>query len=139
MQMYGYHQQINNIKQRQFGIGTGNNTGFSGAVIPFNTNLKIQRYIEFTGSASDAGGKRQLEVGTFDFTNVNAIRFTVIRGSNQNGGENPDQALNIFYKRGTSNNVTLFSQILLAANVNPAWQECRYSNSRRRCFQSTMK
>ena len=111
------------IKQRQFGIGTGNNTGFSGAVIPFNTNQKIQRYIEFTGSASDAGGKRQLEVGTFDFTNVNAIRFTVIRGSNQNGGENPDQALNIFYKRGTSNNVTLFSQILLAADVNPAWQE----------------
>ena len=111
------------IKQRQFGIGTGNNTGFSGSVIPFNTNQKIQRYIEFTGSASDAGGKRQLEVGTFDFTNVNAIRFTVIRGSNQNGGENPDQALNIFYKRGTSNNVTLFSQILLAANVNPAWQD----------------
>ena len=111
------------IKQRQFGIGTGNNTGFSGTVIPFNTNQKIQRYIEFTGSASDAGGKRQLEVGTFDFTNVNAIRFTVIRGSNQNGGENPDQALNIFYKRGTSNNVTLFSQILLAANVNPAWQD----------------
>ena len=110
------------IKQRQFGIGTGNNTGFSGTVIPFNTNQKIQRYIEFTGSASDAGGKRQLEVGTFDFTNVNAIRFTVIRGSNQNGGENPDQALNIFYKRGTSNNVTLFSQILLAADVNPAWQ-----------------
>ena len=111
------------IKQRQFGIGTGNNTGFSGSVIPFNTNQKIQRYIEFTGSASDAGGKRQLEVGTFNFTNVNAIRFTVIRGSNQNGGENPDQALNIFYKRGTSNNVTLFSQILLAANVDPAWQE----------------
>ena len=111
------------IKQRQFGIGTGNNTGFSGSVIPFNTNQKIQRYIEFTGSASDAGGKRQLEVGPFNFTNVNAIRFTVIRGSNQNGGENPDQALNIFYKRGTSNNVTLFSQILLAANVDPAWQE----------------
>ena len=111
------------IKQRQFGIGTGNNTGFSGSVIPFNTNQKIQRYIEFTGSASDAGGKRQLEVGTFNFTNVNAIRFTVIRGSNQNGGENPDQALNIFYKRGASNNVTLFSQILLAANVDPAWQE----------------
>ena len=31
--------------------------------------------------------------------------------------------MNIFYKRGTSNNVTLFSQILLAANVDPAWQE----------------
>ena len=53
------------IKQRQFGIGTGSNTGFSGTVIPFNTNQKY-KYIEFTGSASDAGGKRQLEVGTFD-------------------------------------------------------------------------
>ena len=66
------------IKQRQFGIGTGNNTGFSGAGMPFNTNLKIQQYIEFTGSASDAGGKRQLEVGTFDLSNANAVRFTVI-------------------------------------------------------------
>ena len=33
------------IKQRQFGIGTGTNTGFSGTVIPFNTNQKILRYI----------------------------------------------------------------------------------------------
>jgi len=110
------------IKQRQFGIGTGNNTGFSGAGMPFNTNLKIQQYIEFTGSASDAGGKRQLEVGTFDLSNANAVRFTVIRGSDQNGGENPDQALNVFYKKGSSNNVTLFSQILLASNSSPTWQ-----------------
>ena len=111
------------IKQRQFGVGTGNNTGFAGGTaIPFNTNLKINQYIAFTGSASDAGGKRQLEVGTFDLTNANAVRFTVIRGSNQNGGENPDQAINIFYKKGTSNNVTLFSQILLASNSNPQWQ-----------------
>jgi len=110
------------IKQRQFGIGTGNDTGFAGTVIPFNTNGKIQQYIEFTGNASDAAGKRQLEVGQFDLTNANAIRFTVIRGSDQNGGENPDQALNIFYKKGSSNNVTLFSQILLASNNSPQWQ-----------------
>ena len=111
------------IKQRQFGVGTGNNTGFAGGTaIPFNTNLKINQYIAFTGNASDAGGKRQLEVGTFNLTNANAVRFTIIRGSDQNGGENPDQAINIFYKKGTSNNVTLFSQILLASNSNPQWQ-----------------
>ena len=111
------------IKQRQFGLGTGNNTGFAGGTaIPFNTNLKINQYIAFTGNASDAGGKRQIEVGTFDLTNANAVRFTVIRGSNQNGGENPDQALNVFYKKGTSNNVTLYSQILLASNTNASWQ-----------------
>ena len=111
------------IKQRQFGLGTGDNTGFAGGTaIPFNTNLKINQYIAFTGSASDAGGKRQLEVGQFDLSNANAVRFHVIRGSNQNGGENPDQALNVFYKKGTSNTVTLFSQILLASNTNSSWQ-----------------
>ena len=112
-----------NIKQRQFGIGTGDDTGFVGGTqIPFNTNLKIQQYIPFTGAAADVGGKRQLEVGQFDLSNANTVRFTVIRGSNQNGGENPDQALNIFYKKGLSNNVTLFSQILLASDSNPGWQ-----------------
>ena len=113
-----------NIKQRQFGIGTGDDTGFVGGTqIPFNTNLKIQQYIPFTGAAADVGGKRQLEVGQFDLSNANTVRFTVIRGSNQNGGENPDQALNVFYKKQGSNNATLFSQILLATNNNPLWQE----------------
>ena len=30
--------------------------------------------------------------------------------------------MNIFYKKGLSNNVTLFSQILLASDSNPGWQ-----------------
>ena len=98
------------IKEREFGQGTGSVVGFANSAIPYNTLTKIQKYIEFKGSATDAAGKRQLEVGTFDFTQVNKMRFTVIRGSNQNGGENPDQALNVFYKKGTSNTVTLFSQ-----------------------------
>ena len=112
-----------NIKQRGFGTGTGSIAGFVGGnAIPNNTNNKITQYIEFTGAASTASGKRQLEVGQFNLSDANKIRFTVIRGSGQNGGENPDQALNVFYKKGTSNNVTLFSQILLAANNNPSWQ-----------------
>ena len=111
------------IKEREFGQGTGSVVGFAGGTaIPYNTQTKIQRYIGFTGSASDSAGKRQLEVGTFDMRKVNKMRFTVIRGSNQNGGENPDQALNVFYKKGTSNTVTLFSQVLLAANNDPTWQ-----------------
>ena len=110
------------INQREFGQGTGSAAGFSGAGIPYNSLTKIQKYIEFKGAATDAGGKRQLEMGTLDFRKVKKMRFTVIRGSNQNGGENPDQALNVFYRKGTSNTVTLFSQILLAANVDPLWQ-----------------
>ena len=110
------------IKQREFGQGTGSTVGFANSAIPYNTLTKIQKYIEFKGGATDAAGKRQLEVGTFDFTQVKKMRFTVIRGSDQNGGENPDQALNVFYRKGTSNTVTLFSQILLAANVDPLWQ-----------------
>ena len=110
------------INQREFGQGSGDSAGFSGAGIPYNSLTKIQKYIEFKGAATDAGGKRQLEMGTLDFRKVKKMRFTVIRGSNQNGGENPDQALNVFYRKGTSNTVTLFSQILLAANVDPLWQ-----------------
>ncbi|MBB12972.1 MAG: hypothetical protein CMC78_02250 [Flavobacteriaceae bacterium] len=114
----------NNIKPRGFGTGSGTIDGFIGgaSAIPNNTSQKIQQYIPFTGNANDAVGKRQLEVGTFALDGANKMRFTVIRGSNQNGGENPDQALNVFYKKGTSNNVTLFSQILLASNADPGWQ-----------------
>ena len=113
----------NNLKTRAFGQGTGSNLGFVGGVaIPNNVNNKITEYIAFTGAATDAGGKRQLEVGVFDLTEVNTIRFTIIRGSGQNGGENPDQAINLFYKKGLSNNTTLFNQIMLANNQDPNWQ-----------------
>ena len=112
-----------NIKQRGFGPGTGSSGGFAGGqLIPNNAANKITQYIEFTGGAVDSLGKRQLEVGQFNLSGAIAVRFHVIRGSNQNGGENPDQALNVFYKKGSSNNTTLFSQILLAANNVPGWQ-----------------
>ena len=113
----------NNLKSRAFGQGTGSNLGFVGGVaIPNNVNNKITEYIAFTGAATDAAGKRQLEVGVFDLTEVNTIRFTIIRGSGQNGGENPDQAINLFYKKGASSNTTLFNQIMLANNSDPNWQ-----------------
>ena len=52
----------NNLKTRAFGQGTGSNLGFVGGVaIPNNVNNKITEYIAFTGAATDAGGKRQLE------------------------------------------------------------------------------
>ena len=112
-----------NIKPRGFGTGSGTTAGFVGGnALPNNATGKIQQYIPFTGNANDASGKRQLEVGTFDLTNANKVRFHIIRGSNQNGGENPDQAINLFYKKGASNTVTLYSQILLGSNTNPQWQ-----------------
>ena len=112
-----------NIKPRGFGTGSGTTAGFLGGnAVPNNATGKIQQYIPFTGLASDASGKRQLEVGTFDLTNANKARFIIIRGSDQNGGENPDQAINLFYKKGSSNTVTLYSQILLGSDNNPQWQ-----------------
>ena len=113
----------NNIKPRGFGTGSGTTAGFVGGnAIPNNATGKIQQYIPFTGNANDASGKRQLEVGTFDLTSANKVRFNIIRGSDQNGGENPDQAINLFYKKGSSNTVTLYSQILLGSDNNPQWQ-----------------
>ena len=113
-----------NIKQRSFGAGTGNIAGFiGGSNIPNNTGNQITKYIPFTGSASDSLGLRQLVIGEFDLSSVNKMRFTVIRGSGQNGGENPDQALNVFYQKQGSTNTTLFADILLATNSNPLWQD----------------
>ena len=110
-----------NLKQRAFGLGTGSTAGFGSANIPFNGN-KITQYINFTGAATEASGDRQLVVGQFDMTDVNKIRFTIIRGSGQNGGEAPDEAINLFYQKSGSTSTTLFSEILLASNVDTAWQ-----------------
>ena len=50
---------------------------------------KVQKYIEFTGMGEN--GIRSLEVGTFNLSNVERIRFTVKRGSGQNGGDDPEE------------------------------------------------
>jgi len=109
------------LKQRAFGLGTGTTSGFSSANIPFANN-KITQYINFTGAAADSGGDRQLSVGTFDLSSVNTIRFTVIKGNSANGGESPDEALNLYFQKGASTNTTLFSQILLANDPESGWQ-----------------
>ena len=110
-----------NLKQRAFGLGTGSTAGFGSANIPYNGG-KITQYINFTGAATEASGDRQLVVGTFDMTDVNKIRFTIIRGSGQNGGEAPDEAINLFYQKSGSTSTILFSEILLASNVDTTWQ-----------------
>ena len=112
-----------NMKPRNFGIGTGSTAGFSGSGIPQNGGGQISKYLPFTGAATDALGKRQYEVGPFDMTNVNNIRFTMIRGSGQNGGEEPSQQLDVYYRKGGSNNSTLFESISLpASDTAVGWQ-----------------
>ena len=111
-----------NMREISFGAGTGSIGGFAGSSIPFNTTQKITRYIPFTGLSTDTGGERLLEIGPFNLATVNTLRLTVIRGSGQNGGEDPEEALNLFYRKGASANSTLFSEVLLATNVVPGWQ-----------------
>ena len=112
-----------NMKPRDFGTGSGSTAGFGGNGIPQNGGGQITRYLPFTGAAADALGKRQYEVGPFDLTNVNNIRFTIIRGSNQNGGEEPSQQLDVYYRKGGSNNSTLFESISLpASDTAVGWQ-----------------
>ena len=111
-----------NIKEISFGAGTGSVGGFASATIPFNTTQKITRYIPFTGLATDAGGERLLEIGPLNLATVNKLRLTVIRGSGQNGGEDPEEALNLFYRKGSSANSILFSEVLLATNIEAGWQ-----------------
>ena len=111
------------LKQRAFGLGTGSVAGFGSSGIPFQGSPnRITQYIAFTGAATAAGNDRQLEVGTLALSTVNTIRFTVIRGSGQNGGEAPDEALNLFYQKSGSTNTTLFSEIVLPSNTQTGWQ-----------------
>ena len=111
-----------NLKQRAFGVGTGSTAGFGSTGIPFAGQNKISQYIAFTGAATDAGNDRQLVVGQLALSTVNTVRFTVIRGSNQNGGEPPDEALNLYYQKSGSTNTTLFSEIILPSNNQVGWQ-----------------
>ena len=111
-----------NLKQIGFGIGTGNSAGFSSANIPFAGQNKITQYIKFTGAATAASGDRQLVVGTLALSTVNAIRFTIIRGNGVNGGETPDEAINLYYQKQGSTNTTLFQEILLASSSESGWQ-----------------
>ena len=109
-----------NIKQRDAGTGTGDSGGFTltnvGAIDP-----KVQKYIEFTGLGEN--GVRSLEVGTFNLSNVERIRFTVKRGSGQNGGDDPEEDLMVYYQRQGSTNTQLLDQVMAATNNNPDWQD----------------
>ena len=111
-----------NLKQRGFGVGTGSTIGFGSAAIPFAGTNKITQYIAFTGAATAAANDRQLVVGQLALSTVNTLRFTVIRGSGANGGEAPDEALNLFYQKLGSTNTTLFSEIILPSNAQTGWQ-----------------
>lgn len=108
------------IKERDAGTGSGDNGGFTlsnvGAIDP-----KVQKYIEFTGMGE--AGTRSLEVGPFDLSNVERIRFTVKRGSGQNGGDDPEEDLMVYYQRQGSTNTQLLDQIMAATNNNPDWQD----------------
>ena len=111
------------LKQRAFGVGTGSIAGFGSTGIPNQGSPnRITQYIAFTGAATGAGNDRQLEVGLLALSTVNTVRFTVIRGSGANGGEAPDEALNLYYQKSGSTNTTLFSEIVLPSNNQTGWQ-----------------
>ena len=111
------------LKQRAFGVGTGSIAGFGSTGIPNQGSPnRITQYIAFTGAATGAGNDRQLEVGLLALSTVNTVRFTVIRGSGANGGESPDEALNLYYQKSGSTNTTLFSEIVLPSNNQTGWQ-----------------
>lgn len=111
----------NNIIPVNGGTGSGNNGGFSVSGVPF-LGAKVQRYIRFSGASTSSGGDRQLVVGTFNLTECNKIRFSVIRGSGQNGGDPPEEALNLFFRKSGQTSTTLFDSILLASNNVSGWQ-----------------
>lgn len=82
-----------------------------GDNFPLATTLsdsKSNRYIRFTGN-----GNRFLQIGPLQLTNAEKLVFTVIRGNGSNGGDAPEEALQLYWKPNEeSTSETLLSNIV---------------------------
>ena len=78
------------------------------------------KYLPWIGDSSE-NDLREYYVGPFNLTNVNNLRFTVIRGNGSNGGAIPEEDLMVFWKTGSSNTTTLLNTIVPASSTSSDW------------------
>ena len=102
----------------------GNGTGSTGkfAIPPTTTNVfpswngKITKYINFAGA-----GTRTLVCSSIDLSNANKIQFSVIVGKNNNGGEQPEQNLDLYYQVDGSSSAAFVGLIAPSTSDNTGW------------------
>lgn len=102
------------------GTGTGNASGFSfssGSGAPSYNGLAT-KYIPFSGP-----GTREYVVGPINMTNVEQIKFSIIRGSNFNGGEQPDESVIAYWRQQGSTTTNLLETIMDGNDPAAGWTE----------------
>ncbi len=80
----------------------------------------VTKYLPWIGDSS-ANNLREYYVGPFNLTNVNNMRFTVIRGNGSNGGAIPEEDLMVYWQVDGSNTTTLLNTIVPASTTSNDW------------------
>ena len=104
------------------GNGSGNNGKFqmssSANGNPPTYGARSNRYLPFAGA-----GTREYTIGPLDLSNCEAIQWSVIRGTNQNGGETPDEDLLLYYSVAGSSTVNLLGVVKSSTGGDASWSE----------------
>lgn len=103
-------------------VGTGT-SATNGFAIPSADSYsgKITKYIRFTGT----GTSRKLILGTdqapLDLTTVNKIRFRIITGQGSNGGNKPEENLDLYYRSANAASATFYDRIVANSVNSTGW------------------
>lgn len=102
------------------GLGTGSNTRFampSGTGAPTYGGLAT-KYLPFTGP-----GDREYVLGLLDLTNANNLRFTMVKGTNLNGGASPEEGILAYWRVSGSTTTNLLDTVITANDGTTGWGE----------------
>jgi len=102
------------------GLGTGSNTRFampSGTGAPTYGGLAT-KYLPFNGP-----GDREYILGPLDLTYVNKLRFTMVKGTNLNGGATPEEGILAYWRVTGSTTTNLLDTVITANDGTVGWGE----------------
>ena len=102
------------------GLGTGSSSKFamaSGTGAPTYGGLAT-KYLPFTGA-----GDREYVLGPLDFTYANRLRFTIIKGTNLNGGATPEEGILAYWRVTGSTTTNLLDTVITANDGTSGWGE----------------
>lgn len=100
------------------GLGTGTSSKFaiqSGTDIP-SFSGKITKYLPFTGE-----GTREYVISPLNLSNVERLRFLMIRGNNTNGGATPEEDIILYWRPVGETSATLVDTVITADTTTPGW------------------
>ena len=102
------------------GLGTGSSSRFampSGSNAPTYGGLAT-KYLPFNGP-----GTREYILGPLDLTNANKLRFTMVKGTNLNGGAIPEEGILAYWRVSGSTTTNLLDTVITANDGTVGWGE----------------